>query len=117
MRKINFRFGISDELAQVIDDNGIVITCTEDANLAISEEDLEKIISIAPEVENDIVDAGTMEVYSCTEVDNRHVASFTTLKDAVDYINSEVGKGHGWYEVYEGCRTDGEEPVYVSEKY
>ena len=54
MIKINFRNGIDKELAEIIDNNNINLTCTEDMNILVSEADLKKLIELAPAIEGDI---------------------------------------------------------------
>lgn len=54
MIKINFRNGIDNELAEIIDNNNINLTCTEDMNILVSEADLKKLIELAPAIEDDI---------------------------------------------------------------
>lgn len=52
--KINFRNGIDKEIEKVIEDNGLILTCDENMDVEISEEDLAKLIKLAPAIENDI---------------------------------------------------------------
>ena len=49
MKKIAYRHGAIDgELAEVIEANNITMTCDDDMNILISEEDYAKLQEIAP---------------------------------------------------------------------
>ena len=48
MKKIEFVGGISNELVDVIEENGIVATCIEDNVCEISDEDYERLMEVAP---------------------------------------------------------------------
>lgn len=52
--KINFRNGIDKEIEKVIEDNGLTLICDENMDIEISEEDLAKLIKLAPAIEDDI---------------------------------------------------------------
>lgn len=52
--KINFRNGIDKEIEKVIEDNGLILTCDDNMDIEISEEDLAKLIKLAPAIEDDI---------------------------------------------------------------
>ena len=48
MKKIEFVGGISNELVDVIEENGIIATCIEGDVCEISDEDYERLMEVAP---------------------------------------------------------------------
>ena len=48
MKKIEFGGGISNELVDVIEENGIVATCIEGNVCEISDDDYERLMEVAP---------------------------------------------------------------------
>lgn len=58
MKRICYRHGaIDNELAELIEANGITMTCDENMNFEISEHDYEKLMEIAPAAADDFCEA------------------------------------------------------------
>lgn len=58
MKKIGYRHGtIGAELAELIENNGITMTCNDDMTISISESDYAKLAEIAPAAIDDFYES------------------------------------------------------------
>lgn len=139
MKTINFT---NEPDFEVLAAAGIIMTCDDNMDYTISDEDYAKMEAEFPAAYDDSYIVNKFSVYICTPVESTLAtimpgfkeARFETLEDAREYIDRQTrgekqldprdtdnGNNNHWYEVYEGEPFDedggAKDFVYISESY
>lgn len=122
MKKMIYKHGaISDELAELIDNNGITMTCDENMNILISDEDWDKLCELAPSAIDDFCEL-TYDVVFNDENDSNSKGFKSSIEDCMKYIkaNNDTSNPYSYFADYKGgvvsvvCNETGE-TVYSEE--
>ena len=116
MKKMVYKHdAISGELAELIDNNGITMTCDEDMNILISDEDWDKLCELAPAAIDDFCEL-TYDVVFNDENDSNSKGFKSSIEDCMKYIkaNNDTSNPYSYFADYKGgvvsvvCNETGE---------
>lgn len=104
---------ISGELVDLIDNNGITMTCDENMNILISDEDWDKLCELAPAAIDDFCEL-TYDVVFNDENDSNSKGFKSSLEECKKYIELNNGTGESYFADYKAgivqvvCNETGE---------
>ena len=117
MKTIFYKNGaISGELAEIIESNGIVMTCDDNMNIHISDEDWDKLSEVAPAAIDDFCELTYDVVFHSDDADNSKGFK-SSFEDCMRYIkaNNDTSNPYSYFADYKGgvvaiyCHETGEE--------